>query len=234
MGLSELRELRQLHEENSKLKRLVADLSFDRQILQEIVQKKAVKPRQRRALGLWTQTVFALSRRRAAGLMNITCKILVYLSPRPPQNALRMRLRETGEPGALRLPAADGDPPERGWARESQAHLSALHRGWSHGAHQTAQEAGAALTRTDAQGDATQSQGYGDDSDKLGFAFYSLMLCPHFSAKQTLLVSWRPAYGLSGPLSLPMPSSATTRTPSGMSSVDFTLSSKKPSIGAVS
>ena len=43
--------------------------------------------------------------------------------------------------------------------------------------------------RTDAQGDATQSQGYGDDSDKLGLAFYSLMLCPHFSAKQTLLVS---------------------------------------------
>ena len=40
MGLSELRELRQLHEENSKLKRLVADLSFDRHILQEIVQKK--------------------------------------------------------------------------------------------------------------------------------------------------------------------------------------------------
>ena len=40
LGLSELRELRQLREENSKLKRLVADLSLDRHILQEIVQKK--------------------------------------------------------------------------------------------------------------------------------------------------------------------------------------------------
>ena len=39
-GLSELRELRQLREENGKLKRLVADLSLDRHILQEIVQKK--------------------------------------------------------------------------------------------------------------------------------------------------------------------------------------------------
>lgn len=39
-GLSELRELRQLREENAKLKRLVADLSLDRHILQEIVQKK--------------------------------------------------------------------------------------------------------------------------------------------------------------------------------------------------
>jgi len=37
LGLSELRQLR---EENSKLKHLVADLSLDRHILQEIVQKK--------------------------------------------------------------------------------------------------------------------------------------------------------------------------------------------------
>ena len=40
LGLSELRELRQLREENQKLKRLVADLSLDRHILQEIVAKK--------------------------------------------------------------------------------------------------------------------------------------------------------------------------------------------------
>jgi putative transposase len=39
-GLSELRELRQLREENAKLKRLVADLSLDRHVLQEIVAKK--------------------------------------------------------------------------------------------------------------------------------------------------------------------------------------------------
>ncbi len=40
LGLSELRELRQLREENAKLKRLVADLSLDRHVLQEIVAKK--------------------------------------------------------------------------------------------------------------------------------------------------------------------------------------------------
>ena len=40
LGVSELRELRQLREENGRLKRLVADLSVDRQILQEIVSKK--------------------------------------------------------------------------------------------------------------------------------------------------------------------------------------------------
>jgi putative transposase len=40
LGLSELRELRQLREENAKLKRLVADLSLDRHVWQEIVAKK--------------------------------------------------------------------------------------------------------------------------------------------------------------------------------------------------
>jgi putative transposase len=39
-GLNGLRELRQLREENSKLKRLVADPSLDRHILQEIVARK--------------------------------------------------------------------------------------------------------------------------------------------------------------------------------------------------
>ena len=40
LGLSELRELRQLRDENAKLKRLVADLSLDRHMLQEIIRKK--------------------------------------------------------------------------------------------------------------------------------------------------------------------------------------------------
>jgi putative transposase len=34
LGITELRELRQLREENTRLKRLVADLSLDLQILQ--------------------------------------------------------------------------------------------------------------------------------------------------------------------------------------------------------
>jgi putative transposase len=40
MGVGEVRELRQLRDENAKLKRLVADLTLDKHILTEIVRKK--------------------------------------------------------------------------------------------------------------------------------------------------------------------------------------------------
>jgi putative transposase len=40
LGTSELRELRQLRDENRKLRALVADLTLDRHMLQEVVRKK--------------------------------------------------------------------------------------------------------------------------------------------------------------------------------------------------
>ena len=39
LGVSELRRLRQLEEENHQLKKLVADLSLDKQMLQEVIKK---------------------------------------------------------------------------------------------------------------------------------------------------------------------------------------------------
>jgi putative transposase len=40
LGVSELRRLRQLEEENRQLKRLVADLTLDKQMLQDVLSKK--------------------------------------------------------------------------------------------------------------------------------------------------------------------------------------------------
>ena len=40
VGVSELRELRQLRDENRQLKTLVADLTLDKHILQEVLSKK--------------------------------------------------------------------------------------------------------------------------------------------------------------------------------------------------
>ena len=40
LGVSELRRLKQLAAENVRLKRLMADLSLDKEMLQEVVRKK--------------------------------------------------------------------------------------------------------------------------------------------------------------------------------------------------
>ncbi len=40
LGVTELRRLKMLEDENTRLKRIVADLSLDRQILQEVIRKK--------------------------------------------------------------------------------------------------------------------------------------------------------------------------------------------------
>ena len=40
LGVPELRRLKQLEEENRRLKRMVADLSLDKQMLQDVLSKK--------------------------------------------------------------------------------------------------------------------------------------------------------------------------------------------------
>jgi putative transposase len=40
MGIAELRRLRQLEDENRRLKQLVADLTLDKHMLQEVIRKK--------------------------------------------------------------------------------------------------------------------------------------------------------------------------------------------------
>lgn len=40
LGISELRELRMLKDENARLKKMVADLSLDKQMLQDVIKKK--------------------------------------------------------------------------------------------------------------------------------------------------------------------------------------------------
>jgi putative transposase len=49
LSASELRRMKQLEEENRKLKQLVADLSLDKQILQDVLAKKSKACTQARA-----------------------------------------------------------------------------------------------------------------------------------------------------------------------------------------
>ncbi|MEO7859951.1 MAG: transposase [Nitrospirales bacterium] len=68
LGVSELRRLRQVEEENSRLKRLVADLSLDKPMLSEALRKKSLRPARRRELAAWFHRTFQVSCLRACRL----------------------------------------------------------------------------------------------------------------------------------------------------------------------
>ena len=70
LGVPEVRELRQMREENSRLKRLVADLTLDKQILQEVI-RNTLRPARRRELAQWIQDRYQVSCRRASALGDI-------------------------------------------------------------------------------------------------------------------------------------------------------------------
>lgn len=63
LGVTEQRRLRQLEDENLRLKKLVADLSLDKELLQE-VQKPAHKRH-----GVFLQEAYYISVRRGCGLL---------------------------------------------------------------------------------------------------------------------------------------------------------------------
>ena len=52
---TEMRRLKQLEDENAKLKRIVADLSLDKEMLQDVIRRKikACSPAQARRRDLW-------------------------------------------------------------------------------------------------------------------------------------------------------------------------------------
>ena len=60
-----MRRLKQLEEENARLKRVVADLTLDKVILQDVIAKKALKPARKRTLAKEILKEFPVSVRQA-------------------------------------------------------------------------------------------------------------------------------------------------------------------------
>ncbi|MCR9248755.1 MAG: IS3 family transposase [bacterium] len=116
LGSQELRELRQLREENRKLKGLVADLSLDKQILKDALFKKALTPARKRELVHNTRERFVISIQRACGLFDLQRSTFYKRSTADPQLALRQRIRELAE-----------DRPRFGYRR---IHVLLQREGW--------------------------------------------------------------------------------------------------------
>lgn len=94
VGPSKLRRLRQLEEENRKLKQIVADLSLVKAMLQAVVAKKSLRPSLRRALVPELMQRFGCSERRALAVVKMSPSSYRYEARKRDEAALKLRIKE--------------------------------------------------------------------------------------------------------------------------------------------
>ncbi|MBH5392304.1 IS3 family transposase [Bradyrhizobium sp. CNPSo 4019] len=93
LDVSDAKRLRQLEDENAKLKKLLAEQMLDAAALRELLSKM-VGPVAKREAVAHLQAVMGLSERRACGIVGADRKMVRYRSCRPPDTELRGHLRE--------------------------------------------------------------------------------------------------------------------------------------------
>ncbi|BBE55417.1 Transposase, IS3/IS911 family [Klebsiella pneumoniae] len=91
MGVTELRRLRQLEEENQRLKRLVADLSLDKEMLQEVI-KKSSEAGSETSGGAFSAGAYRISVRRGCGLP-MQSRTVYHWQSRRDDRAITLRIR---------------------------------------------------------------------------------------------------------------------------------------------
>ena len=94
MDVSEAKRLRQLEDENAKLKKLLAEQMLDAAALRELLVKKMVGPAAKREGVAHLQAVMGLSERRACSIVDADRTMIRYRSRRPPDTELRAQLRD--------------------------------------------------------------------------------------------------------------------------------------------
>ena len=93
----QVRECKQLQDETAKLKRLVAELSLDKVMLQDVLAKKMVRPSQKRVVVSYLGAAYPISERRACQTIRCARASYRYCSHRNPRTALRQRIRELAQ-----------------------------------------------------------------------------------------------------------------------------------------
>ena len=94
MGVAEVRRLKQLEDEIAKLKRLVAELSLDKAILQDVLRKD-LTPGQRRGLVGYARDAYRVTERRACRVLCASRATIRHVSVKPGQEDLRMRIKKS-------------------------------------------------------------------------------------------------------------------------------------------
>ncbi|WP_088704512.1 IS3 family transposase [Rhizobium sp. R693] len=94
MEVSEAKRLKALEDENARLKKLLAEQMLDAAALRELLGKKMVGPAAKRDAVAHLKAVMGLSERRACQIISADRKMIRYRSRRPPEVALRAKLRD--------------------------------------------------------------------------------------------------------------------------------------------
>ena len=90
----QVRELKQLQDENARLKKLVAELSLDKGDPAGCCLKKLARPALRRQVVVYMVSHYGLGTRRACRLIKQTRSVQYYCSIKDPRQDLRNRMRE--------------------------------------------------------------------------------------------------------------------------------------------
>ena len=93
LGVSELRRLKNLEEENAQLKKLVADLSLDKQILQDVL-KKVLRPSRKREMISTIRMEYNISINRCVRLILLHKSVFYYIPKERGDELMRMRMKE--------------------------------------------------------------------------------------------------------------------------------------------
>ncbi|WP_409049963.1 IS3 family transposase [Agrobacterium vitis] len=93
---SEMKRLRQLEEENAKLKRIVADLSLDKAMLQDVMFKKVLRPDGKRNLVDRIKTDWKVSIRRACAVLKLKIKDICQTRVRYGYRRVHVLIRRDG------------------------------------------------------------------------------------------------------------------------------------------
>jgi putative transposase len=126
LGVPKLRWLKQLEEETQHLKQLVADLSLDKQLLQDVL-KKSSEARAASHAAYFLIDAYRISARRACRVLRLQRASFAYQPHQRDNTVLRLRLRLPGaSAGALRQSAPLHSAAPGRLARQSQARTSTL------------------------------------------------------------------------------------------------------------
>ncbi|EJU2607920.1 TPA: IS3 family transposase [Salmonella enterica subsp. enterica serovar Muenchen] len=91
LGVTELRRLRQLEDENQRLKKLVAELSLDKEMLQEVLKPKVLRPAHKRQAVTFLLEAYRISVRRGCGLL-MQSRTVYHWQSRRDDRAITLRI----------------------------------------------------------------------------------------------------------------------------------------------